>query len=94
MATSVEEWLAEGNKITRDDDTIVEQSGHRWKRDRETTAEWKCVDCGAYGHKRSNVTMAVRAFVCVEHGCKEDGKHQANAVFWCDEHRNSPRNTR
>lgn len=93
MATTVEEWLDEGNQVTREA-PIIERGGHRWRRDRETTADYVCLDCGVRGHTRSNLTKNIRAFVCAGHGCTEDGKHQVNALFWCDDHINSNRSTR
>lgn len=93
MATSVEEWLAEGNEITReldDDETIheVEFDGTEFRFQRTSVpGQYRCLDTGAFGHvgSRYHRLSEPKPYRCHK-SCGAFGTVHAHGWYWCPDH--------
>lgn len=92
MAKTVEEWLAEGNKIKEwggpEDRPTRTQGGRTWTQ-QVGWPEWRDEETGIYGrillgstHKR------ILPLVCARPGCNEKGSVARAGDVWCSEHAN------
>lgn len=87
MAKTVDEWLAEGNEIKTEDDTVIEDGEYRWRRNRTGYAPYRCDVTNVYGHPLMATTMAkVVPYVCAAIGCDGCGSVFRESRYWCEEH--------
>lgn len=95
MATSVEEWLAEGNEITREREPDIVRVG-AFEFEQIGTGlpprTYRCRHTGVLAHQRTT-NNKVTPYVCRQNGCGKHGKHQGyGSSTWCDEHEPNRRN--